>query len=159
MGKRKEVMALQELSNPKLSWSHPSPVERLFYPIRKFAKMEASGGILLLLCAVGALVWANSPWKESYFHLWHTEFTIGFTGYHLTQDLHHWINDGLMAVFFFVVGLEIKREILVGELSTKRKAALPIAGAIGGMVVPALIYALFNYGKISSTMVPPELIL
>lgn len=119
-------------------------------PIREFAEKEASGGLLLVLATVIAVIWANSPWSESYFHLWHTEFEIGFKNFQLAEPLHLWINDGLMAIFFFVVGLEIKREVLVGELSSLKQAILPIAGAVGGMVVPALFYAFFNHDLNSS---------
>ncbi|HEX2035187.1 MAG TPA: Na+/H+ antiporter NhaA [Chloroflexota bacterium] len=115
-------------------------------PFRKFAHQEASGGVLLLLCTVLALVWANSPWADGYAALWHTPVTVGVGGFELSEDLLHWINDGLMAVFFFVVGLEIKRELLVGELASPRRAALPIAAAVGGMLVPAALYALLNAG-------------
>jgi Na+:H+ antiporter, NhaA family len=93
-----------------------------------------------------ALVWANSPWGESYAALWHTKLTVGIGDFSLTKDLTHWINDGLMAIFFLVVGLEIKREVLVGELSSVRGAALPVAAAVGGAVVPAAIYLAFNAG-------------
>ena len=99
---------------------------------------------MLLICTALALAWANSPWWESYHRLWETPITVGAGARVLTLSLHHWINDGLMAVFFFLVGLEIKREMLVGELASARQAALPIAGAIGGMLVPAAIYAAFN---------------
>jgi len=95
---------------------------------------------------VVALAWANSPWSASYFHLWHTDPTLGLAGGLLSQPLHFWINDGLMALFFLLVGLEIKRETLVGELASFQKAALPIAAALGGMIVPAGFYALFNQG-------------
>jgi NhaA family Na+:H+ antiporter len=115
-------------------------------PFQRFAHTESAGGVFLLLCAALALGWANSPWGESYFHLWETRIGIRVAGRALDLSLHHWINDGLMAVFFFVVGLEIKREMLVGELSSARQAALPIAGALGGMLVPALIYAAINAG-------------
>ena len=93
-----------------------------------------------------ALVWANSAWASSYFHLWHTDPTFGVAGKLLSKPLHFWINDGLMALFFLLVGLEIKREILVGELASFRRAALPIAAALGGMIVPAAFYLLFNHG-------------
>src|SRR3712207_3995435 len=93
-----------------------------------------------------ALAWANSPWGDAYFHLWERSLTVGFEGLALTKTVHHWINDGLMVVFFFLVGLEIKREMLVGELASPRRAALPIAAAVGGMLVPAAIYAAFNAG-------------
>ena len=125
-------------------------IERVLRPFQRFARTESSGGIVLLACTALALGWANSPWAESYHHLWETPFTIGFPGRGLTLSLHHWINDGLMAVFFFLVGLEIKREMLVGELASPRQAALPIAGAIGGMVVPAGLYALLNAGSVGA---------
>jgi NhaA family Na+:H+ antiporter len=123
-----------------------TPIERLVRPFQEFAKLEASGGILLIGCTIAALVWANSPWAASYFHLWHTDLTFGFAGRHLSEPLHFWINDGLMALFFLLVGLEIKREILVGELASFQKAALPIAAALGGMIVPAGLYFFLNRG-------------
>ncbi len=122
-----------------------SPIERLVRPFQEFAVREASGGILLLVFTVTALAWVNSPLAPSYFALWHTTVTIGVGGSALSRDLHFWINDGLMALFFFVVGLEIKREVLVGELASPRQAALPIFGAIGGVAVPALLYSAFNW--------------
>jgi len=130
---------------PASSGSTPL-IERVLQPFQRFARTESSGGIVLLACTALALGWANSPWAESYHRLWETSFTIGFPGRGLTLSLHHWINDGLMAVFFFLVGLEIKREMLVGELASPRQAALPIAGALGGMLVPAGIYAVLNIG-------------
>ncbi len=121
-------------------------VERVVRPFQDFARKQSSGGILLIAATVVALAWANSPWGESYVGLWHTKLTVGVGEYSLSKDLTHWINDGLMAVFFLVVGLEIKREILVGELSSVRGAALPVAAALGGAVVPALIYLAINAG-------------
>lgn len=97
-----------------------------------------------MVAAVVALIWANSPWSESYQALWHTKITVGFGSFELSKDANHWINDGLMAIFFFVVGLEIKRELLLGQLSSFRQAALPVAAAIGGMVFPALFYFALN---------------
>ena len=99
-----------------------------------------------MIATTTALVWANSPWAASYFHLWETGLSIGLSGNPFTGTVHHWINDGLMTVFFLLVGLEIKRELLVGELSNVRLALLPIAAAVGGMIVPALLYALMNFG-------------
>ncbi|MEO7135355.1 MAG: Na+/H+ antiporter NhaA [Vicinamibacterales bacterium] len=122
------------------------PIERLLRPIQAFSKLDAAGGILLIACTITALVWANSPWAASYFHLWHINVTVGFGSAQLSEELHYWINDGLMAVFFLLVGLEIKREALVGELASFQKAALPIAAAIGGLLVPAVLYTLFNRG-------------
>jgi len=115
-----------------------TPIGRLVRPFQEFASQEASGGILLISCTVVALIWANSPWSGTYFHLWHAKL--------LSQPLHFWINDGLMALFFLLVGLEIKREILVGELASFQRAVLPIAAALGGMIVPAAFYLLFNHG-------------
>jgi NhaA family Na+:H+ antiporter len=120
------------------------PVERIVRPFQDFAHKQSSGGILLIIATVVALIWANSPWGESYVALWHTKLTVGVGDFSITKDLTHWINDGLMAVFFLVVGLEIKREVLVGELSSARNAALPVAAALGGAVVPALIYFAIN---------------
>ena len=124
--------------------SGATPIERLVRPFQEFAKLQSSGGLILIGCIVVALVWANSPWSESYFHLWHASLAVGFAGSLFSEPLHFWINDGLMAVFFLLVGLEIKRETLVGELTSFRRAALPIAAALGGMLVPAAIYLLFN---------------
>jgi NhaA family Na+:H+ antiporter len=121
-------------------------VERALRPFQRFVRAEAAGGIVLIACAVIALAWANSPWSASYFALWETHLTIGGTSVGLTETLNHWINDGLMAAFFFLVGLEIKRELLIGELASAKQAALPIAAAVGGMLVPAAIYALINAG-------------
>ncbi len=122
------------------------PVERIVRPFQDFANKQSSGGILLIAATAVALVWANSPWGESYAALWHTKLTVGVGDASISKDLTHWINDGLMAVFFLVVGLEIKREVLVGELSSVRGAALPIAAALGGAMVPAAIYLAINAG-------------
>ena len=105
----------------------------------------ASSGVLVFF-ALLALIWANSPWADQYFALAKIKlgFSLGDSAY--VHSLGHWIKDGLMAIFFFVVGLEIKRELVVGELSSIRRAALPVSAAIGGAVVPALIYAFFNFG-------------
>ncbi|MBA3415571.1 MAG: Na+/H+ antiporter NhaA [Chloroflexia bacterium] len=116
------------------------------FSLREFIHDEAFGGILLLLCALAALVWANSPWGATYDALWSTELTLGTVQFNLTESLRHWVNDGLMAIFFFVVGLEIKRELLVGELASPRRAALPAIAALGGVLVPAGIYVLLNRG-------------
>ena len=120
------------------------PIDFILSPFQEFFQQEASSGILLIIATVIALIWANSPWAESYNALWHTKLTFSFGNFGVSKDLLHWINDGLMAVFFFVVGLEIKREVLVGELASLRQAILPIVAAIGGMVFPAGFYLLFN---------------
>lgn len=123
------------------------PVRTLLLPIQEFMRNESFGGILLLTITIIALIWANSPLANYYFDLWHTELGISLGAFTLSHSLHFWINDGLMAIFFFVVGLEIKREILAGELSSPRLAALPIVAAAGGMIFPALIYYFLNAGK------------
>lgn len=116
------------------------------FSLREFFHAEAFSGILLLGCALVALAWANSPWGATYDALWSTELTLGTVQFHITTSLHHWVNDGLMAIFFFVVGLEIKRELLAGELISPRRAALPAIAALGGVLVPAGIYVLLNRG-------------
>jgi len=121
--------------------------EQALAPFKRFSQIEASGGLVLIACTLLALGWANSPFAPAYFALWDTSITIGFGDMTLSKSLLHWINDGLMAIFFFLVGLEIKREILVGELNSPGQAILPVAAAIGGMVVPALLYALLNRGQ------------
>jgi Na+:H+ antiporter, NhaA family len=115
-------------------------------PVERFLRIEASGGLLLVAAAVIALVWANSPWAASYNDLWGTRLTVDLGGHAITEDLRHWINDGLMTLFFFVIGLEIKDELTNGQLAKPRDAAVPAAGALGGMVVPALLFLAFNAG-------------
>jgi NhaA family Na+:H+ antiporter len=119
---------------------------RLVRPLRDFLHQEASAGLLLVGAAIVALVWANSPWSGSYFDLWGTEAAIEVGGRALDLNLREWINDLAMVLFFFVVGLEIKRELCEGELRDPRQAALPIIAAFGGMIVPATIFALLNAG-------------
>lgn len=123
-------------------------VRPLVRPFTEFFRREAAGGIVLLLSAVLALVLANTSWGPArYFPaVWDEHLRLSFNGLVLDKSLLHWINEGLMTVFFLIVGLEIKREVLDGELSSPRQAALPIAGAVGGMLMPALLYTLFNHG-------------
>jgi NhaA family Na+:H+ antiporter len=118
----------------------------LLGPVERFLAIQTASGILLLLAATLALAWANSPWKGSYTALWETPIGVRLGTLAFERSLGWWINDGLMVIFFFVVGLEIRREIHAGELSDLRRAALPLAAALGGMVAPALIYAGFNRG-------------
>ncbi len=126
----------------------PVPAEKLARPFKRFMALSSAGGLVLLACTLVALVWANSGFAESYHHIFHElHLDISFAGFTISHSLAHWINDALMAVFFLVVGLEIKRELVVGELSSPRKAALPIVAAIGGMVVPAFIFAIMNSGQ------------
>lgn len=122
-------------------------IARLTDPFIRFFHIEAAGGIVLLACTLLALALANSPWSAAVASFWQMPigFNIGETGIHMS--LLHWINDGLMTIFFFLVGLEIKRELVHGELRDPRKAVLPAAAALGGMVVPAVIYLLLQHGK------------
>lgn len=129
----------------------PTKIEKILSPIQKFIHLEYTSGIVLLFSVVVALIWANSNYSEAYHHLWHTNITIGFDNFNLSYPLHIWINDGLMAVFFFLIGLELKREFIEGELSSFKKAVLPMSAALGGMLVPALIYTLFNKGTDSTS--------
>jgi NhaA family Na+:H+ antiporter len=122
-------------------------VERVMYPIRRLLRTAPAAGLVLLGCAVVALAWANSPWAHAYHAVWETPVTLRVGASEATLTLHAIVNDGLMAVFFFLVGLEIKREVLVGELARVRQAALPVAAALGGMIVPALLFLLFNAGE------------
>src|SRR4030095_2200044 len=117
---------------------------------QRFFRTETLGGVVLLGFGLAALVIANSPLSEGYKHVWELPFTVGIAPHEFSLTLHDWINDGLMAVFFLLVGLEIKRELLAGELASVQQAALPIACAIGGMVVPAAIYLAFNFRGMGS---------
>jgi NhaA family Na+:H+ antiporter len=135
-------------------WDIESLVEEIERPIgvqvrnlfTRFTRLQASGGILLVITTLIALFLANSGTSQAYFQFWNTDFSIRYGEIGLTKHLLKWVNDGLMVLFFFVVGLEIKREITVGELNSPRKAALPLMAAIGGMVLPAAIYVFFNTG-------------
>jgi Na+:H+ antiporter, NhaA family len=121
-------------------------VRRVRAPVERFLAIEASSGILLLGVACVALVWANSPWAGVYERIWHTRFGLSFGPWAFERDLHFWINDALMTVFFFLAGLEIRREMYQGELSQLRRAALPLVAALGGMIAPAVIYTALNHG-------------
>ncbi len=114
---------------------------------QEFAHAQASSGIVLLACVIVAIVWANSPFGSSYYDLWHLHFAVRIGDFVFDKPLEYWINDGLMVIFFFVVGLEIKREVIAGELASPRRAMLPIMAAIGGMLVPAAIFLWFNWGE------------
>ena len=127
-----------------------APWERAFSkilsPFEEFVHRQTTSGILLMMMAIIAMFLANSMLAETYQHFIHTPLSVSLGSWSISMTLHHWVNDGLMALFFFVVGMELKREMLVGELSDLRQAALPIIAAIGGMVIPALIYTGFNFG-------------
>jgi NhaA family Na+:H+ antiporter len=147
---------LSDDRHPASNFDRPDPpgawpaaratAKRLISPVERFLSIEASSGILLLASALVALIWANSPWHSTYEALLHTPIGLRLGPFAFERDIHFWINDGLMVVFFFVVGLEIKRELHAGELSEARRAALPALAALGGMLVPAGIYFLFNVG-------------
>lgn len=151
-------MAQEEQNSSELTDQEDTPEEKpkakKKNPIVQLFESGAATGIILFLMAVIAMLWVNWPWGGggTYKHLWHLSFGIGFEGtpFQLEKSLHHWINDGLMAIFFFVIGLEIKRELIAGELSTVRKAILPAGAALGGMVIPALIYFAFNPSGLAS---------
>ena len=134
------------MSSPTLPRA-ASPLDPLLRPVAAFLSAESAGGVLLMAAAAAALAWANSPWGDAYRHLWHAKLSVGVDGWAShSMSVEHWVNDGLMVVFFLLVGLEIKRELLFGELASVRRATLPIAAAVGGMVVPALLYAAVNRG-------------
>ena len=123
------------------------PIRRFTEPLQRFMHIEAASGIVLLGATIAALLLANSPLQEGFLNIWKIEVGFEIASFRMIHSLKHWINDGLMAVFFFVIGLEVKRELVVGELRDPRRAALPIVAAIGGMVAPAAIYLLFQAGE------------
>ena len=119
-------------------------IDRILKPVERYMHNESTAGIMLLASALIAIGWANSPFGDSYFHFWEYEVAIRVANYEIANTLHTWINDGLMAMFFFVIGLELKREIIAGELSDIKKALLPLVTAVGGMLIPAAIYIVWN---------------
>ncbi|WP_268225759.1 Na+/H+ antiporter NhaA [Sinomicrobium oceani] len=125
-------------------------LDKALSPVHKFIHYEHAGGIMLFLAVVAALILANSPFEHAYNEFWETPLDIEFGNRHLDYTLHEWVNDGLMAMFFFVVGLELKREMIAGELASFKKALLPFMAALGGMLVPAVIYMMINQGLPSS---------
>jgi NhaA family Na+:H+ antiporter len=128
-------------------WPARRLLQRALAPVERVLAIEATSGVLLLAAAAIALGWANSPWRDSYLALWHQPIGLKVGPFAFERELHFWINDGVMTVFFFVVGLEIRREIHRGELSELRRAALPLAAALGGMLVPAAIFTALNFGR------------
>jgi NhaA family Na+:H+ antiporter len=123
------------------------PIRTLVRPLEHFLRIESANGVVLLVCTLAALALANSPWAEAYHDFWHTHLSVSLGQWKLDHSLAHWVNDGLMTIFFFVVGLEIKRELVLGELRDPRQAALPIVAAVGGMLAPAAIYYLLQHGQ------------
>lgn len=143
---RRRLRVIRRRLRPQKHKIPPSPIDRVLTPFRLFAKRESSSGIALIIATAIAFILANSPWHSLYEHVWEAHFAFGLDKWIISKPLHIWINDGLMAMFFFVIGLEIKREILAGELSSPRKALLPLVAALGGMALPALFYLFFNQG-------------
>jgi NhaA family Na+:H+ antiporter len=144
-------MSSDRPSHPPGTWKPARAVANaLVSPIQRILAVEAASGILLMVATALALFLANSRWAHDFEALWHTSIGFSIGGHAFERSLHFWINDGLMTIFFFVVGLEIRREIFEGELQTFRRAALPLAAALGGMVIPAVIYAALNAGKAGS---------
>ncbi|MGD8448426.1 MAG: Na+/H+ antiporter NhaA, partial [Desulfobacterales bacterium] len=137
-------------SSPYMAFTRQLIADQILRPTQRFFRKQVASSVLLLAATVFALIWANSNIAETYHSFWHTKISLDFGEFHISKSLVHWINDGLMALFFFTVGLEIKRELLVGELASPKKALLPVFAALGGMLVPGLIYIAFNLG--SSTL-------
>jgi NhaA family Na+:H+ antiporter len=144
-------MVLSKDDHPPGAWPRARQLaRRALAPVERFLAVEASSGIVLLVSAALALAWANSPWRSSYESVWRLPLDLELGRWSLQADLRFWINDGLMTVFFFVVGLEIRRELHRGELSDLRGAALPLVAAVGGMLVPACIALALNHGRSSA---------
>jgi len=123
------------------------PIQQLQRPFQAFMHVESASGVVLLICTAIALVAANSSFAEAYDGFWHQKLRLAVGQFELSHSLGHWVNDGLMAVFFFVIGLEIKRELVIGELSDPRKVVLPVAAALGGVLAPVMIYLAFQRGQ------------
>ncbi|MFN0246304.1 MAG: Na+/H+ antiporter NhaA [Kofleriaceae bacterium] len=144
-------MSASDRPPPPGTWKAARAVKSaIVSPIQQILAIEAASGVLLMVATAIALFLANSLWAHDFEALWHMPIGFSIGGHEFERSLHFWINDGLMTIFFFVVGLEIRREIFEGELQTFRRAALPLAAALGGMLVPAIIYVAFNAGKAGS---------
>ncbi|MEK6235522.1 MAG: Na+/H+ antiporter NhaA, partial [Planctomycetales bacterium] len=144
----RDVMAKQAQPPEHLPRLPEKPIDRFVEPVKRFMRVEAASGVVLLICTVIAMVAANSPWSEAFLHFWKTpvDLVIGEAPPN-PHYLQHWINDGLMVIFFFVIGLEVKREIVLGELRDLRQAVLPMVAALGGMIVPAGVYLSLQFGQ------------
>jgi len=140
-------MADPDQSYARLTHLPERPIQRLQRPLLAFTHIESASGVVLLACTAIALIAANSPFAEAYAAFWDQEFSFSIDGFELAYPLWYWVNDGLMPIFFFVIGLEIKRELVIGELSDPKKVVLPVAAAVGGVVVPVGIYLAFQYGQ------------
>jgi len=141
-------MDQDDLSYSRITRLPDRPIQRLGRPLTAFMHIESASGVLLLICTAIALLAANSPYAEAYDAFWHHELRIAVGEFQLAYSVAHWINDGLMVVFFFVIGLEIKRELVIGELSDPKKVVLPVAAAIGGVIAPVAIYLSLQYGEV-----------
>lgn len=140
------------MPNPQQSYSRMThlperPIQRLQRPLLAFTHIESASGVVLLVCTAIALIAANSPYASAYAAFWNQEISLAVEGFELSYPLWYWVNDGLMPIFFFVIGLEIKRELVIGELSDRKKVVLPVAAAVGGVVVPVGIYLAFQQGQ------------
>jgi NhaA family Na+:H+ antiporter len=129
----------------------PSLAARLASPIQRFLAIESASTIVLLVATLAALIWANSPWGESYQRFWHAKLGLELFGIDARLSLEHWVNDGLMVIFFFLIGMELKHALTLGELASRERAMLPVFGALGGMLVPAAIYAALHAGGPASS--------
>src|SRR5207302_5597573 len=140
------MSAQAEPTRPPSFTGRTAWARNLAAPVREFLKTETGSAVVLLGGTIAALVWANSPWSDSYESLWTTKLSIRIGTGGISADLRHWVNEGLMTFFFLVVGLEAKRELDMGQLRERRRITLPLAAAIGGMTVPVLIYIAINAG-------------
>lgn len=140
-------MGQDDISYSRITHLPDRPIQRLGRPVTAFMHIESASGVVLLICTAVALIAANSPYAEAYDAFWHHDVRIAVGNFELAYPLSHWINDGLMVVFFFVIGLEIKRELIIGELSDPKKVALPVAAALGGVIAPVAFYLSFQYGQ------------
>ena len=140
-------MGQEDLSYSRITHLPDRPIQRLGRPLTAFMHIESASGVVLLICTAIALLAANSPYAEVYDAFWHHEIRVAVGDFELAYSVAHWINDGLMVVFFFVIGLEIKRELIIGELSDPKKVTLPVAAALGGVIVPVAIYLSLQYGE------------
>jgi NhaA family Na+:H+ antiporter len=136
-----------ELSYSRITQLPERPIQRLQRPLLAFTHIESASGVVLLVCTAIALIAANSPYADAYLAFWDQEIRFAIGGFELAYPLWYWVNDGLMPIFFFVIGLEIKRELVIGELSDPKKVVLPVAAALGGVVVPVAIYLAFQHGQ------------
>jgi NhaA family Na+:H+ antiporter len=140
-------MGKEDLSYSRITHLPDRPIQRLQRPLNAFMHIESASGVVLLICTAIALIAANSPYADAYQAFWDQKLRIAVGDLELAYSLSHWINDALMAVFFFIIGLEIKRELVVGELSDPKKVVLPVAAALGGVIAPVAIYLSLQYGE------------